>query len=327
MPTRLFDDDETPPAGSRTILPTVPPLSLDQGLCALVVCLQAALAAAGQTLSYARLMGLLGPAFMFRMAPGFPATAAVVDRQRYLTSVLCDLGWQPRLIARPDEATLAEVVAAELGQGRPLLVQGWPPQPLDWALIFGLEGQELLGRWPGSGRGPQRGACAADLVLALGASNEPVETATCTAAALARAVTLLDESQKAFRVWADLLAAAMPYGPPLGRRDRVLAEQWLVQCLADARWAGQEFLQQSAELFPEAIAEGLGSAADCCAALAEQVEMLLVPSDAAGTGPWLEEADWLGHRRDIIVEVAAREAALADLLRRALDGAGAEYVE
>lgn len=327
MPRRLFDDDEAAPGANRTTLATVPPLSLDQGLCALVVCLQAALAAAGQPLSYARLMGLLGPAFMFRMAPGFPATAAVVDRQRYLTSVLCDLGWQPRLMVRPDEVTLADVVAAELGQGRPLVVQGWPPHPLDWALIFGLEGQELLGRWPGSGRGLQRGACAADLVLALGAPDEPVETATCTAAALARAVTLLDESQEAFRVWADLLAATMPYGPPLGRRDRVLAEQWLVQCLADARWAGQEFLQQSAELFPEAIAEGLDSAADCCAALSEQVEMLLVSPDAAGTGPWLEDPEWLGHRREIIAEVAAREAALADFLRQALDDAGTEYVE
>lgn len=327
MPKRLFDEDEITPGGGGIRLPEVPPLSLDQGLCALVVCLRAALAAVGQTCSYAQLMGLLGPAFMFRMAPGFPASAAVAERQRYLTSVLAHLGWQPRLVEKPAELTLADLVAAELQAGRPLLVRGWPPQPLDWALIFGLEAGELVGRWPGSGRGPQQGACAADLVLVLGPAAAPADSVTCTANALRRAVALLREGQEAFRVWDDLLAAATPYGPPWARRDRVLAEQWLVQCLADARWAGQEFLRQAAELLPETMAAGLVQAAECCAVLAERVEMLLVSPDAAGTGAWGEDPDWVARRREVIGEVAAREAALADLLRSTLDDAGTEYVE
>lgn len=327
MARRLFDEDEAVHGQGRVVLPTVPPLSLDQGHCALAACARAAVAATGQSHSYAWLMGLAGPAFMFGMAPRFAATAAVEGRWRHLSAVLRDLGWQPELVEKPSAEAIAALASRELEAGRPLLVKGWPPQPLDWAVVFGVEGTELLGRWPGSGRGPQRGECAADLVLALGPPGEPADVVVSVATSLRRALALLDESQRAYEAWLDLLAADMPYGPPLGQRDQVLAEQWLVQCLADARWAGQEFLRQAAELLPEVMAEGVDAAADLCAALAEDVEQLLVSPDAAGAGPWVDDPEWLARRRDTIAGLAEREADLADLLRRSLDEGTVQYVE
>jgi hypothetical protein len=319
MPQRLFDDDESPPGEVRLALSGAPPLSADEGTCALVVCLRAALAAAGQQASYGRLMGLLGPAFMFRMETGFSAELAVADRWRHVGDALAGLGRPQSRLTRLTAEEAPSAVQAELAAGRPVLMKGWGDQPLDWAIIVGYQGRDLLGRWPGSGRSLRRAAPGAALALTLGGPGPAADGAWAVAAALARALPLLGESARAYAAWQELMDAEAPYGPSLRQRDRLAAEQWLVQCLVDARWAAEEFLRESAGLFGETVEETLLAGADLLGALAGDLEQLLVPLDAPAVAQLADDPEWRSARRQIIASAADTEERLGSSLQRLLD--------
>jgi hypothetical protein len=319
MPQRLFDDDESPPGEERLALSGVPPLSADEGTCALVVCLRAALTAVGEQASYGRLMGLLGPAFMLRMEAGFSAELAVTDRWRHVGEALAALGWPQSRLTRPTSEEALRIVQAELATGRPVLMKGWGDQPLDWAIIVGRQGRDLLGRWPGSGRGLRRAGPDAELALMLGEPGQAADEEWAVAAALVRAVPLLGESVRAYATWQELMDSEAPYGPPLQQRDRLAAEQWLVQCLVDARWAAEEFLREGAGLFGEIVEETLLEDADLLGALAGDLEQLLVPLDAPVVAQLVDDPEWRGARRQMVARAADTEERLRSSLQRLLD--------
>ena len=130
---------------------------------------------------------------------------------------------------------------------------------------------------------------------------------------------LLAESARAYATWQGLMDAEAPYGAPLHQRDRLAAEQWLVQCLVDARWAAQEFLRESAALFGEIVEETLLAGADLLGALAGDLEQLLVPLDAPAAEQLAEDPEWRSARRQIVAAAADTEERLWSSLQRLLD--------
>lgn len=150
----------------------------------------------------------------------------------------------------------------------------------------------------------------------------PGPAAGAPTAALRRALSALQAARPRYDLWRALLEAAEPYGPALGRMERFVREQWLSNCLVEARDAAAGFLAAAVDRYPEEVAEALESAAEHAAQLATLAEDLLVPPDAIHRAHLPEDLDWRQRRRDLLATLAAAEDQLRVLLRRALLAAG-----
>lgn len=317
MPRRLFDDDEPAPDELRLEGAERLELRAEAGLCGLAAGLRAALRYTGQELSYGLLMGLLGAAFQLHVEADFRAELTVLGRWRRAESVLRDLGHEAQLLEAPEPEALRELVSAELAARRPVLVLGWPAHPSDWALIAGQRGEQLLGLWRDSGVWLHPGPALAEWALILGPPREAASRRDAVEEALWPAVEMLRESETAWARWHDLLAEAEPYGPELGRPERMAGEQWLVACLGDARQAAADFLRETAGLFAESIEELLGEAAGTAERVAEVVEQLTYPVAAPQAAHWVTDPDWLARRRRTIADAAELDEALQEPLELA----------
>lgn len=324
MPRRLFDDDEPPPGQERLLLPDTPSLVAEQGRCALGVCLAAALRLVGHEVTYERLLGLLGAAFTLRVEAGFGAELTVVDRWRSAVPVLRALGFAAELHCGPEPEETLALAQAELQAGRPLLAMGWGAYPLDWTLLVGRQGHQLLGRWPGSGTAPRAAPWITGLLVVLGGTTAPADERRMVHAALEQAQTHLQASSEHYERWEAILVREAPYGTPLQRRDQMAGEQWLVQCLVEARAAGAEFLRSSGALFAEEAEELLTEAGDGLEVVADELEALLTTPDTPGHPQLADDEEWLEARRDALRRAARREAEVAVGLAQALRVADAE---
>lgn len=324
MRRRLFEGPEQGLGEAIVLLEAVRPPSRGSGLCSLIVCLQSALEAVGEAVSYARLMGQTGAAFMLRLAAGFPAAAALEGREQYAVQALTELGHTPQLLQAPDRATTLALCRTECAAGRPLVALGWGAPPGEGALIVGVQGEDLLGHAYGATGRPRRHPPTPQLLLALGASRPPLPGAAAAVAALTRSLELLAAGTSQYDGWLALLAEDEPYGPALGRLERFVAEQWLSACLADARDAAAEYLAGLAGVLGDDEADPLAAAGECAQRLAAETERLLVPPEAVQRAHLPEDLDWRQRRCEVLRRLQADEARLRGRLREALRVAGDE---
>lgn len=309
------------------LLTSVRPPSRSQGNCGLVACLQRALEAAGQGVSYAWLMGLGGQAFMLQIDAGLGAELAVQGRADYAALALQDHGYRARRLSGLSPAAWREALIAELQAGRPVPVLGWGSFPDDWALLVGRQGEQWLG-WPQGGDPvPERAPGEPLEAMVLGPRQPPPPATETLREALWRATGLLLLSQGGYARWQELLAGEQPFGRPPGVRERLAAEQWLVECLVDARHAGYEFLQVAAEMLPEAAGEGLQEAAERLAAVAELAERLLSAPLAGGGLDPERDPGWLADHAEGLKRVAQAEWQVLKQLQEVLAEAGIEPAE
>jgi hypothetical protein len=317
----------TPREQPEILLTQVRPPSRSQGNCGLVACLQRALEAGGQNVSYAWLMGLGGQAFMLQVDAGLGAELAVLGRADHAVPALQALGHRAQRLGGGSPEVWREALIAELQAGRPVPVLGWGSFPHDWALLVGRQGEQWLG-WPQGGSAAPESAPGepAEAVL-LGPPQPATPTEEALREVLWRASGLLLLSQGAYGQWRELLAAEQPFGRPPGVRERLAAEQWLVDCLVDARHAGYEFLQVAAEMLPEAAADRLLEAAEGLAAVAEMTEQLLsAPLDGGGLDPE-RDPGWLADHAEGLSAVARAEWQVLKQLQEVLAEAGIEPAE
>jgi hypothetical protein len=305
MAKRLFDGLDRGLGEEILVLEGLPETGGAAAYCPLCEALRQALRLLGREVSYERLMGLTGAAFM--LPPGEGPGA-----ERYLAEALAGLGVSARReeSAGP-EAALAQC-RAELRAGRPVLAEGGQN---DWAVIVGLRGHDLLGIVPGSEAPLERQAPEMRALWLLAAPDELPPPEETDEAALRRGVELLAENEARWEAWQERLAAAEPYGPEIGRRERFVAEQLLCAGLVEARDAAAQFLAEMAEGAEEDVGEKLVRAAQEAERLADLLEQLLAPPEVMEGARAAEDEVWLEARRERLAEARRQETVWRERLR------------
>lgn len=312
MRRRLFDGPDQGLGEALHLIEGVQGHNRDRGCCSLMVALEVALTVMGQPRSYPRLMGQSGAGFMLKVGPEFDTGSAQQGREAHVVEALAELGITARLLVAPEPGTVLQESREHAQANRPLLALGWGSNPLEWAVVAGFQGEDLLGHpFGGTGR-PQRQGPVVSKLLILDGTTEPLSDHAAIGEALTRAVALLQANQSQYATWLSLLEADEPYGSPLTRLELFSREQWLSACLVDARDAAARFLAERAE---EADDELLAQAANTAARLAEQAEKLLVPPDAVQRAHLPEDLDWRQQRLAILKTMRDSERDLQDQLR------------
>ena len=322
MRRRLFDGPDQGLGEEALLLPDAAAPTRDRGCLSLMVALQVALEAMGQRCSYPQLMSQSGAGFMLKMAEGFDPSLAREGREAHVVEALRELGREARLLDEPSPPQALEECREGLRAGRPLLALGWGSNSSEWSVVVGFEGKDVLGHPCGGTGRPERHPPSFSRLLILGTPTEPLSAQGTLHAAIARAVPILEANQSQYATWLELLRAEEPYGPPLTRLELFSREQWLSECLLDARDAVARFLAERAE---ETEDEALRGAAAISARLADQAETLLVAPDLVQRAHLPEDDDWRQQRRELIAALRDTERELHDLLRRMLRGAGDVY--
>ncbi len=273
-PKRLFDAPRNESGRVLIESENITPPRRSSGLCGLAVCLQSALQAASLAVSYAELMGLLNAAFLLRVDEEFSVAGTVESRWERLAAVLAELGFGEAQVR--EQMPGPEIVAEELGSGRPLLALGWGEASGDWSLICGqnADGEKWWGYEFSADPVLVKGEASCRMLVQVGGMAGDANMAAARDGAIAAAGRLrLSEKDpvSAYEKWAELMRADRPFpeGPP--GDEMIMRHEWLTDVLLDARYAAVDFLRTAADSLGELRAEELVQAAD----LYEQVTGVL----------------------------------------------------
>lgn len=310
MLRRLFDGPDQGLGDDLRVLDGLRAPTRADGRSSLVAALCLALNHLDQCVTYDDLMAVTGAAFSLEVTEAFipPANPSLP-----LLEALRSLGHRSTLLATPTPAVAADCVGGEISAGRPALGLGWGSNPTAWALLAGVQGEDLLG-YAYEGRRLERRTPQMDVLLLLGDPLPASEPEALVLSALRRALPLLGQAQAGYEQWAVLLAAELPYGPPLTRLERFVAEQLMLSGVIEARDAARSFLSAAAELLPYA-GEGLEEAAALAGQIVLRLESLQVAPEMMEPAGLAEDEVWLQQRCQSIDEVRELEAELIHALK------------
>ncbi len=318
-PKRLFDTPRDEP-GRLLIEPeSITPPRRSSGLCGLAVCLQSALQAASLSVSYAELMGLLNAAFLLRVDEDFSVGEIVESRWERLGSVLAELGFGEARVR--EQMPQPEIIAEELGAGRPLPALGWGEGGGDWSLICGqdADGKKWWGYEFLAAPVLVAGEASCRMLVQVGGKTGDANMSAARDAAIAAAGKLrLSEKDpvSAYDKWAELMrrGGLFPEGP--AGDEMIMRHEWLTEVLLDARYAAADFLRTVADSLGQLVAEELVQAAD----LYDQVIGVLESRQPGLFEPIvtdvLRDAQVRDEWAELLQEAAELETEALDIIRR-----------
>ncbi|MEN6641258.1 MAG: hypothetical protein ABFE08_02295 [Armatimonadia bacterium] len=311
MLRRLFDGPDQGLNDNLQLLDGLRAPTRADGRSSLVAALCLALNHLKQTVTYDALMAVTGAAFTLDLTDGFLPS---LDPSLPLVEALEALGHRSTLLVSPTPAVVEDCVRAEITAGRPVLALGWGANPTAWSLLAGAQGEDLLG-YAYEGRRLDRHPPQVDLLLLLGDPAPGSPPDALALATLVRALPLLHHAQVQYAHWSGILAAEEPYGPPLTRLERFLAEQLLLSGLIEARDAAAAFLADTSELVQHAT-EPLEETAALAQRIVTRLEALQVAPEIIEPAGLPEDRDWLDQRRDDLGDIRDLEAELIHALER-----------
>jgi hypothetical protein len=319
MRKRLFDGLDQGLGEEILLLENLPPPDGRGACCSLYWALERVLRLTGQDVTYARLMGLAGTAFMVPLGPGLTADWEQGGALRYMPDVFDALDPWAAHEEQPWEPVPLSLCREELLAQRPLAAQDADGT---WLAIVGVKGQELLVQTPGSEQPYQRHSLQVKALISLGDLEPDPPQLEAGVDALRRASALLDESQEQWLTWRRALGMDDPYGPEPGQLERFLGEQHLVACVIEARDCAAQFLADMAGQTDFELAEALQAAAQAAEEVVTLLEQLIVSVEVLQVARVLEDGAWLDRRRDVLEEVGRRDERLNAAIVAALDYAG-----